>query len=160
MSLHSCLKTTPFGHDPIENRTPVPENHPFWARPERAPYACTSGMKSHCCTLHNYTNASTHYVIPSAAKNLHETACAFVTKRLQVPCHFGGDRVHFCPETALGTSTLEVSACAFVTKSHQLTRLWRGCAHFRSETASGLRWSATVKCEDGPWGEPPGALDL
>ena len=36
-SLYPCLKTTPFGHDPIENRTPVPETHPFRARPQRKP---------------------------------------------------------------------------------------------------------------------------
>ena len=105
---------------------PVPESDPFRARPQRAPSACTSGMKPHSYTHQNYTNASTHYVIPSAAKNLHGTTFTFVMKRLQVLCHFRGDRLCFCPETALGTSTLEVSTCAFVTKSLQATRLWRG----------------------------------
>jgi hypothetical protein len=119
-------KTAPFRARPIENRTLVPESAPFRVRPQRAPSACTSGMKSHCCTIQNYTNASTHYVIPSAAKNLHGTTFTFVMKRLQVLCHFRGDRLCFCPETALGTSTLEVSTCAFVTKSLQTTRLWRG----------------------------------
>ena len=119
-------KTAPFRARPIENRTLVPESAPFRVRPQRAPSACTSGMKPHSYTYQNYTNASTHYVIPSAAKNLHGTAFTFVIKRLQVPCHFRGDRLCFCPETALGTSTLEVSACAFVTKSLQITGLWRG----------------------------------
>ena len=36
------------------------------------------------------------------------------------------DRVHFCYETALGSSTLKETACSFVTKSLQVTRLWRG----------------------------------
>ena len=121
-----CLKATLFGHDSIENWTLVPENRPFRARPQRAPSAFTYGMKPHSYTHQNYTTASTHYVFPSAAKNLHGTAFTFVMKRLQVPCHFRGDRLCFCPETALSRSTLEVSACAFVTKSLQVTRLWRG----------------------------------
>ena len=112
MRLHPCPKQPPFGHDPIENRTLVSENHPFRARPQRAPSACTSDMKPHSYTYQNYTNASTHYVIPSAAKNLHGTTFTFVMKRQQVPCHFRGDRLCFCPETALSRSTLEVSACA------------------------------------------------
>ena len=102
-----CLKATLFGHDSIENRTLVPENRPFRARPQRAPSACTSGMKPHSYTHQNYTTASTHYVIPSAAKNLHGTAFTFVIKLQQVPV------------------TLKETACSFVTKSLQVTRLLR-----------------------------------
>ena len=126
MRLHLCPEQPPFGHAPIENGTLVPESDPFRARPQRAPSACTSGMKPHSYTYQNYANASTHYVIPNAAKNLHGTAFTFVMKLQQVPCHFGGDRLCFCPETALGSSTLKETACAFVTKSLQVTRLWRG----------------------------------
>ena len=99
----------------------VPENHPFRARPQRAPSAWTSGMKSHCCTLQNYTNASTHYVIQSAAKNLHGTTFTFVMKRLQVPCCFGGDRLCFCHEIAPAHPSLEGTACTFGAKLHQVT---------------------------------------
>ena len=55
-------------------------------------------MKPHSYTYQNYTNASTHYVIPSAAKNLHGTAFTFVMKLQQVPV------------------TLEETACAFALK--------------------------------------------
>ena len=121
MRLHLCPEQPPFGHDPIENRTLVSENHPFRARPQRAPYACTSGMKPHSYTYQNYANASTHYVIPSAAKNLHGTARTFAMKRLQVPCHFGGDRVRFCHEIAPGHPSLEGTACTFGAKLHQVS---------------------------------------
>ena len=81
-------------------------------------------------------------MIPSAAKNLHGTAFTFVIKQQQVPV------------------TLKETACAFVTKSLQVTRLWRGLRALSGETASGHWCSATVKREDGPLAEPPGALDL
>jgi hypothetical protein len=111
-----------FGHNPIENQTLVPENHPFRARPQRAPSACTSGMKPHSYPPHqNYTTASTHYVIPSAAKNLHGTTFTFVMKRLQVPCRFGGDRLCFCHEIAPAHPSLEGTACTFGAKLHQVT---------------------------------------
>ena len=37
-------------------------------------------MKSHCCTHQNHANPSTHTVILSAAKDLHETALTFAMK--------------------------------------------------------------------------------
>ena len=75
-------KLPPFGHNPIENQTLVPENHPFRARPQRAASACTSGMKPHCCTLQNYPNPNIHTVILSAAKDLQGTVCTFAMKLL------------------------------------------------------------------------------
>ena len=124
--LHPCPKQPLFGHDSIENRTLVPENHPFRARPfmkllpmpktvpfraqhnKKRLFACTFGMKSHCCTHQNHANPSTHTVILSAAKNPHGTTFTFVIKLQQVPV------------------TLKETACSFVTKSLQITRLWRG----------------------------------
>ena len=79
--------TTPFGHDPKENRTLVPENHPFRARPQRAASACTSGMKSHCRTLQNYPNPNMHTVILSVARDPNESALTFAMKLLWVS-HF------------------------------------------------------------------------
>ena len=103
-----CLKTTPFGHDSKENRTPVPENHPFRARLQRAPSACTSGMKSHCCTLQNYLNPNIHTVILSVARDPHETACTFVVKLHQVP----GGRQQSSARTALAPSRPERLTCS------------------------------------------------
>ena len=97
-----------FGHNPIENQTLVPENHPFRARPQRAPSACTSVMKSHCCTLQNYPNPNIHIVILSVARGLHVTALTFGMKLLWVS-HFRGDRVHFGHETASGLRRLTCS---------------------------------------------------
>ena len=81
LSLHSCLKEPPFR-----------------ARPQRAPSACTSGMKSHCCTLRNYPNPNIHTVILSVARYLHETS------------------THFCHETALGLPFLKWTECTFGAK--------------------------------------------
>ena len=97
-----------------DEAVPVPETAPFRARPQRAPSACTSVMKSQCCTLQNYPNPNIHTVILSVARGLHVTALTFAMKLLWVS-HFRGDRVHF--------------------------------GH---ETASGLRWSATVKRSGRP----------